>query len=90
MIARSALSDRKKNTDNTQYGGFSIGDKKSLLQTNRIEFISIHKKNKFDSKVSFVNTIIRALKNERNINNRSVILLYDTYCLLCSVIGLCD
>ena len=57
-------------------------------KSNRTHFVK--KENYFDSKVSFVNTLIRALRNERNTNNRKVLVLHDTYCLLCSVFGLCD
>ena len=62
--------------------------------TVRIDAVSLKKnkkikKNSFNSKVSFVNTLICALRNERNINNRWL-LLYDTYCLLFSVFGLWD
>ena len=87
MIARYALSQsKKKKIRYYAIRGFPIQNqaKKSLFQSNRIEFNSINEKNNFDSKGSFLNTLARALRNERNINNRGL-LLYDSHCLLFSV-----
>ena len=59
-----------------------ICGEKSLFQANRIEFNSINIKNGFGSRVSFVNTLIRALRNEKNINQQQVDYLFVGYFLL--------
>ena len=70
MMARSALFRLEKNIDNTQYVVSRQEETNRCfkqIESNSIRFI---KKNNFDSKASSVSTLIRALRNERNINNR--------------------
>ena len=93
MIARSALFRSDffffRIIRNTWFPDTSGRQKKrcfNQIESNSIRFI---KKNNLDSKVSFVDTLLRALRNETHINNRWL-LLYDTYCLLFSVFGLWD
>ena len=89
LIATSSLFRSEKNTLTMRNTWFPDRRKNRCFKQIESNSIRCIIKNNFDSKVSFGNTLIRALIKERNINNRcSCCMIRTACCVRCSVCGI--